>query len=104
MINRLAVRGQLIYGAFEQPLLQVNGYIRNQNHEAGVQRLFCVELPEISSIVGHENKIVLARVAQNIPVFPAGFADVRHVMRFVAGLAATVTSSTLRHSSTKNLT
>src|SRR5581483_2270905 len=46
----------------------------------------CVELPEIAGIVGYENKIIRARVAQNIPVFRAGFADVRNVMRFVAGL------------------
>ena len=44
------------------------------------------QLSEIGGIVGDENKIILARVAQNIPVLPAGFADVRHVMRFITGL------------------
>ena len=52
-----------------------------------MQRLFCVELSEIGGIVGHENKIVLTRVTQDIPVFPAGFANVRHMMRLVARLA-----------------
>lgn len=52
--------------------------------KAGVQGLVRVEPPEIGSIVRYENKIVLASVAQNIPVLPPRPANVRHVMRLVS--------------------
>ena len=50
-----------------------------------MQRLRCVELPEIARVVGDEDKIAVARVAHDIPVLPAGAADMRNVLGFMAG-------------------
>ena len=49
-----------------------------------MQRLLCVKLPEVRSIVRDQGEIVLARMAQDVPVFPPSLADVRNVTRFVA--------------------
>jgi hypothetical protein len=57
-----------------------------------MQRLCCVELPRV------------AGVAHDIPVLPARAADMRDMLGFVARLPATVTRSTLRYSSIRNLT
>jgi hypothetical protein len=49
-----------------------------------MQRLRRVELSEVARVVCDENKIAVARVTEDIPVFPAGAADVRDVLGFMA--------------------
>jgi hypothetical protein len=51
-----------------------------------VQRLRGVKLSKVRSIVNDKDEIVLASVAQDIPVLPACLADVCHVVRFAACL------------------
>jgi hypothetical protein len=51
----------------------------------GMQRLRRVELAEIARVVGDEDEIAVARVAHDIPVFPARAADMGHVLGFMAG-------------------
>src|ERR1700756_4583387 len=51
----------------------------------GMQRLRRVELAEIARVVGDEDEIAVARVAHDIPVFPARAADMSHVLGFMAG-------------------
>lgn len=51
-----------------------------------MQRFGGVEAAEIAGIVGNENEIALAGVARDIPVFPAGPADMGNMPRVMAGL------------------
>ena len=51
-----------------------------------MQRLRRIELPEVAGVVGDEDKIALAGVAHDIPVLPAGAADMRDVAGFMAAL------------------
>lgn len=83
MVDWLTILGELVHGALEQSLLKVSRHVRDENHKAGVYRLVGVEPPEIGSIVCNENKIVLASVAQDIPILPPRLANMRYVMRLV---------------------
>jgi hypothetical protein len=77
--------GELVERGAEKFLLHhaIDG--RDQNDEAGMQRLRGIELPEIARVVGDEHKIVVAGVGNDIPILPAGTADMRDVLRFMAG-------------------
>ena len=56
---------------------------RDQNDKAGMERLHGIELPEITGVVGDEDKIAVTGVAHDVPVLPAGAADMRDVLRFI---------------------
>jgi hypothetical protein len=49
-----------------------------------VLRLRRIELPEIARVVGDEDEVAVARIAHDIPVLPAGAADMRDVLGFMA--------------------
>ena len=51
-----------------------------------MQRLRSIELPEIAGVVGDKGEIAVGGVARDIPVLPAGPADMGDVLRFMAGL------------------
>jgi hypothetical protein len=51
-----------------------------------MQRLRRLETLEIARVVGDEDKIAVAGVAHDVPVFPAGLADVCDVLGVMAGL------------------
>ena len=51
-----------------------------------MQRLGCIESPEIAGIVGDKNKITVAGVACDVPVFPAGLAGMGDVLGVMARL------------------
>jgi len=85
-IDRLADGVELVESGLEQTLLQHALDDRDQNDQAGMQWLRRKELSEIASVVGDEDKIALVCIAHHIPVFPAGAADMRDVMSFMAGL------------------
>lgn len=40
---------------------------------------------EVARIIGDQHEITLANVARNIPVFPTGLADMRDMLRIMAG-------------------
>ena len=69
-----------------------------------MQRLRRIEALEIARVVGDENKVAVAGVTRDIPVFPAGLAYMRDVLGVMAACPATETKSTVRHSSIRNLT
>ena len=85
-VDRLADDGELVERSPEKALLQNAADGRDQNDEAGMQRLGRIEAPEIARIVGDEDKIAIAGVARDVPVFPAGLADMRDVLGVMAGL------------------
>ena len=58
----------------------------DQDDKAGVQLLCLIETAEIAGVVGDEDKIAVAGVAHDIPVLPAGAADMRDMLRLMAGL------------------
>jgi len=86
-VDRFAKGGKFVERGLEQTLLQdpVNG--RYQNDKPGVQRLRRVKTPEVARIVGDQDEIAVAGIARDIPVLPAGFANMRNVMGFMAGLS-----------------
>jgi len=45
-----------------------------------------IEPSEVARIVGDEDKIAVAGVAHDVPVFPAGLADMRDVLGLMASL------------------
>ena len=51
-----------------------------------MQRLRRVEPREVARVVGDEDKIAVAGVAHDVPVFPAGLADMCDVLGVMAGL------------------
>jgi len=55
--------------------------------QPGVQRLRRVKTPVVARIVGDQDEIAVAGIARDIPVLPAGFANMRNVMGFMAGLS-----------------
>src|SRR5215469_6136766 len=85
-VNRFADGGELVKHRAEQFLLHDAIDDGDQNDEAGMQRLRCVKLTEIAGVVGDEDKIAVAGIAHDIPVLPARAADMRDVLRFMAGL------------------
>lgn len=85
-IDRFANNGELVERGFEQTLLHHSVDGRDQDDEAGMQRLRRIELPEIARLVGDEDEIARAGVARDIPVLPARAADMRDVAGFMAGL------------------
>jgi hypothetical protein len=50
-----------------------------------MQRLCRIELPEVAGVVGDEDQVVVARVARDVPILPAGPADMRDMPGFMAG-------------------
>ena len=84
-VNRFPDEGELVERGAEKFLLHhaIDG--RDQNDKAGMQRLRRIELPEITGVVGDEDEIAIVGVAHDIPVFPAGAANMRDVLRFMAG-------------------
>jgi hypothetical protein len=78
--------GELIERGLEQTLLHhaING--RNQNDEAGMQRVRRIEMPEIAGIISDEDEIAVPCAAQDIPVLPARATDMRDMPGFMAGL------------------
>jgi hypothetical protein len=84
-VDRLADEGEIVERGAEKFLLHhaIDG--RDQNDKAGVERLRGIELPEITGVVGDEHEIAITCVAHDIPVIPAGAADMRDVLRFMAG-------------------
>jgi hypothetical protein len=52
-----------------------------------MERLRGVELPEITGVVGDEDKIAVTGVADDVPVLSARPADMRDVPGFMAALA-----------------
>ncbi len=52
-----------------------------------MERLRGVELPEVARIVGDEDEIAVAGAAQDIPVLPAGPADMCDVSGFMTRFA-----------------
>ena len=85
-VDRLAGRGEFVERGAEQALLEVAADIGQKNDKPGMQRLGRVELPEIAGVVGDEDQVVVARVARDIPVLPAGAADMRDMPGFMAAL------------------
>jgi hypothetical protein len=51
-----------------------------------MQRLRRIETPEVASVVGDEDKVAVAGVARDVPVFPPGLADMRDVLGVVTRL------------------
>jgi hypothetical protein len=82
--DRFADRRELIERRLEHTLLHDAADGRGQDDEAGMQRLLGIELPEIARVVGGENEIALAGIADDIPIFPAGAADTGDVLGFMA--------------------
>jgi hypothetical protein len=50
-----------------------------------MQRLRRIKLPEIARVVGDEDEIALAGIADDAPIFPAGPADMDDVLGHMAG-------------------
>ena len=84
-VDRFAEDGELVKRGFEESLLQDPVDRRDQNDEAGMQRLRRVKTPKVARIVGDQDEIAVARVSRDIPVLPGGFADTGNVMSFMAG-------------------
>jgi hypothetical protein len=68
-IDRLPDNGELVERGLEQTPLRITADNRDQNNEAGMQRLRRVKLLEIARVVGNENKIAVARVAPTFQSF-----------------------------------
>ena len=51
-----------------------------------MQRPRRIKLPEIARVVGDEDKVAVACVARDVPVFPPGLADVCNVLSVMARL------------------
>jgi len=84
-IDRFPGSSEQVERRLEQALLHYAVDDGDQNDEAGVQRLRQVKLPEIARVVGDEDKISVAGIAHDIPILPAGAADMRDVLGFMAG-------------------
>jgi hypothetical protein len=86
-VDRLADRGERVERGVEKPPLEIPIDSGEKNDETGMQRLRRIKTPKVARVVGDENKVAGARVAHHVPVFPASPADVRDVVRLVAGLS-----------------
>lgn len=86
LVDRLTAHSQLIERRLKQQPLNVLVHRRDDDHQASMQRLHCIEPPKIRRVVGHQHEIALAGIAQNLRVFPARAADMSNVMRRVPGL------------------
>ena len=85
-VDRFADDSKLLDRGPEQALLEVAADIGQKNDEAGMQRLGRIELSEVAGVVGDEDQVVVACVARDIPVLPAGPADMRDMPGFMAAL------------------
>jgi hypothetical protein len=79
-IDRLADIGELGERGPEQFLLQRAADGRGQNDQPGMQRLRRIETAEVARVVGDEDKVAVAGIAHDVPVFPALLADMRDVL------------------------
>jgi hypothetical protein len=79
---------ELIEGTPEQALMYVPALVRQDDDKAGVDRDGGVELAKVVSVVGHDYEIALTGIARYVPVLPAGFSYVHHMMRFVTSLGS----------------
>jgi hypothetical protein len=86
-VDRLADRGERVERGLEKPPLEIPIDSREKDDETGMQRLRGVEAPKVARVVGDENEVAVARVAHDVPIFPASPADVRDVVRLMAGLS-----------------
>jgi hypothetical protein len=85
-IYRLSDRAELVERRPEKAPLRGAADGRDHNDKASMQQLCRIELPEIARVVGDEDKIAHAGVADDVPVFPAGAGHMREVLGFIAGL------------------
>ena len=85
-VDRLTDDGELVERSPEKALLQNAADGRDQNDEAGMQRLGRIEAPEIARIIGDEDEITITGVARDVPIFPAGLADMGDVLGVMACL------------------
>jgi hypothetical protein len=51
-----------------------------------MQRLGRIETPKIARVVGDEDEVAVACVADDVPVFPPGLADMRDMLGVMARL------------------
>jgi hypothetical protein len=59
---------------------------RDQDDEAGMQRLRGVETAKVARVVGDEDKIAVSSVTHDIPVFPSCPADIGDMLGVMARL------------------
>jgi hypothetical protein len=85
-VDRFADDGELVKRGAEQFPLQRAADRRDQDDQAGMQRLRRVETPEIAGVIGDEDKVSVACIAHNVPVFPSGLADMCYVLGVMARL------------------
>lgn len=71
LVDHILHACQILHYDGKQFSLQRRKHLRDDDHQARMQFLFCVQLPEISGIVRYERKIFLDDPRHQIPV---GFA------------------------------